>query len=258
MSSDAPALNAPRGDDYWVQARQPLHSLLFLAPLLVAYEAGVLWFARGRDESLRNGADFWMRGWLQQTGLANPWMLPALVVGLLLAWQIAGKYKWRVSTGTLAGMTAESLLFGCCLIVVGQLQDLAFRHVKMSLPLLNIPMSQSASTIPKAVSYLGAGVYEEVLFRLCLLPLGYGVFRLFAMPKKPALVLAVIATSLIFSAAHYIGPAADQFSPYSFTFRALAGGFFALLFVLRGFGVTVGAHAAYDLIVGVIMPAHWA
>ncbi len=103
----------------------------------------------------------------------------------------------------------------------------------------------------RVISYLGAGVYEEVLFRLCLVPVSYGLLRAFLIPRRPAILLSVLSTSILFSAAHYLGPAADQLTLFSFVFRALAGVYFALLFVTRGFGITVGSHAAYDLIVGI-------
>ncbi len=31
----------------------------------------------------------------------------------------------------------------------------------------------------RAISFIGAGVYEEVMFRLLLVPLALGVFRMF-------------------------------------------------------------------------------
>ena len=61
---------------------------------------------------------------------------------------------------------------------------------------------------------------------------------------------AVVITSLLFSAAHYIGPQGDSWQLYSFVFRFLAGGFFAVLFVYRGFGIAAGTHALYDIFVG--------
>jgi hypothetical protein len=240
------------GDDYWLLARQPLHSLIFLVPLLAVYELGVFRFGSTGDE-IRNGADYWMRTGLKLAGLEYPWTLPLIVLGLLFLWQLAGRYRWRLSAGTLIGMLAESLLFGGCLIVLGQLQELAFRqHLPAALP-LTIPHSQTAS-LQQAVSFVGAGIYEEVLFRLAMLPVLCGLLRLIRFPRALALLLAMIATSALFSGAHYVGPAADTWSLYSFTFRLVAGGFFAALFVLRGFGITVGAHAAYDLMVGIILP----
>jgi len=67
------------------------------------------------------------------------------------------------------------------------------------------------------------------------------------------MIASILVTSLLFSAAHYLGPAADSFTLFSFVFRTLAGMFFAVLFVMRGFGITVGAHAGYDLIVGIVL-----
>ena len=41
-----PAENVPPGQGtgrYWLESRQPLASLVFVAPLLATYEVGVLW-----------------------------------------------------------------------------------------------------------------------------------------------------------------------------------------------------------------------
>ncbi len=244
-------------DDYWTQARQPLHSLLFLLPLLAIYEIGVGLTAGAAHETARNGADYWMRSGLHMAGFRHPLLLPIVIVGLLAGWHFVGRFRWQLSPATLVGMLAESLLFGMCLVVLGQLQDLAFRphvghvaHGAQSGILLSQPPA-----LPLIVSYVGAGVYEEVLFRLCLIPVAYGLLRALLVPRRPAVLIAVLATSLLFSAAHYVGPAADTFTMFSFAFRAMAGVFFAGLFVVRGFGVTAGSHAAYDLLVGVLIPA---
>jgi membrane protease YdiL (CAAX protease family) len=61
------------------------------------------------------------------------------------------------------------------------------------------------------------------------------------------IALTVIATSLLFSAAHYLGPHGETFDSFSFWFRCTAGAFFALLFVHRGFGIAAGTHALYDI-----------
>jgi hypothetical protein len=246
----------PQGDDYWALARQPLHSLLFLLPLLAAYEIGVAMAIGGDTATVRNGADYWMRLGMRLVGLKHPLLLPVVVVALLSVWHLAGRFRWKPSAGTLCGMLAESALFGGCLVVLGQLQDMAFRSQLGQLAqeahagiTLAVP-----GTMPRVISYIGAGVYEEVLFRLCLIPVSYGLLRGLMLPKRLAMLLAVLGTSLLFSAAHYVGPAADQLTLYSFAFRALAGIYFALLFVTRGFGITVGSHAAYDVIVGILLP----
>ena len=55
---------------------------------------------------------------------------------------------------------------------------------------------------------------------------------------------------MLFSAAHYVGPSGDKFLWLTFLFRFLAGVFFAVLFRYRGFGIAVGTHAFYDVLVG--------
>ncbi len=64
--------------------------------------------------------------------------------------------------------------------------------------------------------------------------------------------IAVVVTSALFSAAHYAGAHGETFDWFSFCFRFLAGAFFALLFVYRGFGIAAGTHALYDIFVGVV------
>ncbi|QDU06112.1 CAAX amino terminal protease self- immunity [Gimesia chilikensis] len=235
-------------DSYWFEARQPLVCLVFLAPLLLIYELGVLSMGGSQPELIRNGADYWMRSWLSQLGLTQTFLLPCLIVGTLLVWHLCCKHPWKVSAETLVGMFAESLLFAFCLIVLGQVQDLVFQQLPS--PVMMFIKQESASRV---VSFVGAGVYEEVMFRLLLLPICYLLFRGMMLQARWSAVLAIISTSLIFSLAHYIGATGDQFSVFSFTFRTLAGLFFAGLFFLRGFGITVGAHATYDIIVGVMM-----
>ncbi|HIK96002.1 MAG TPA: CPBP family intramembrane metalloprotease, partial [Planctomycetes bacterium] len=78
-------------------------------------------------------------------------------------------------------------------------------------------------------------------------------FRMFEFPKKWAAVMAAVTTAFVFALAHHVGPNADAFNLFTFSFRAGAGVFFAAIFFLRGFGITVGCHAAYDLLVGVFL-----
>ncbi len=249
----------PLEDDYWLLARRPLASLVFLFPLLAIYEAGVLWTGGENPVGIRNGADVWMRALLQSAGVTFGFLLPVLVVLVLIAWHVRVRHPWRVSSETLMGMCGESVLLAFALIVAGQLQNLAFE--KLGNPEIALAVQHAApnaKTLPggpvaaQAVSYVGAGIYEEVLFRLCLLPLCFGLFRLLRLNKTWAAILAILGTSLVFSLAHHIGPAGEAFHLFPFTFRTLAGLFFAGLFVLRGVGITVGTHAAYDLLVGLL------
>lgn len=245
--SDPPELESvPPEDDYWHLTRRPLNGLLLLVPLLLLYECGVHHFGEAAAIEVRNGADYWMRSGLAQLGLDQSWLLPVLPAAGLLIWQVAGKYRWKVAFDTFLGMLAESVLFAMLLVLIGRLMQYISHASNASLAVGPI----SPDGWKRAVGFVGAGIYEEFLFRLCLLPLLVGAFRLLRLPRSVALALAIAADSALFAAAHYVGPGADSFDRFTFLFRFVAGMYFALLCVSRGFGITVGAHAAYDLLVG--------
>ena len=87
---------------------------------------------------------------------------------------------------------------------------------------------------------------------ICLLML---VFQdiLHVIPVSSVL-LSVTISAVLFSAHHHIYfingrfSVAEYFSFGKFFFRFLAGVYFAIIFAIRGFGVTAGTHAAYDII----------
>jgi membrane protease YdiL (CAAX protease family) len=100
------------------------------------------------------------------------------------------------------------------------------------------------------VSYFGAGVYEETLFRLMLLPLCTAALRAAKVTPRTSIVIAVILTSALFSAAHHVGAAGEPLDPFRITFRFAAGMLFCVVFLFRGFGIAVGTHALYDVFAG--------
>ena len=271
-ASESPASESPLGTPpdaaleealaYFEATRRPFPCLVFLAPLFIAYEVGVLSLGSGRGELLRGAADGWMRSWFYAAGIHQSFLLPLVVLGLLLLWNFYGYFEWRVRTATLGGMLAESLIYAGGLVLVGQALQLVCQHCGLPTAVITAAHTTAAhsaaepdaaqQSVARAVSYIGAGIYEEVLFRLMLLPVMYGTFRVLQAGRRSAATLAVLVTSLGFALAHYVGPAGDTLMPFTFCFRAAAGVVFAGLFVTRGFGITVGTHAVYDLIVGVL------
>lgn len=261
---------SPRTIDYWSESRRPLASLIFLLPLLAVYECGIRWSNGEQIAAVQNGADTWMRIWLLQAGVDRPWVLPLLIIAVLLACHVVGKHPWRISMETFIGMFSESLLGAIVLLVLGQVLSIGFRNFGwMPADVVEAAIPSHAAT---AVGFVGAGIYEEVLFRLLLLPLAYCALRLLLIPRRWAAVTAVITTSVVFSLAHYIEPSSGSQWPslsafsgaaehivsapetwFGCGFRMLAGVVFAALFLVRGFGITVGCHVLYDLLVGMLI-----
>lgn len=234
---------------YWGQTRRPLPCLVFLLPLLGLYELGIFLIGGLNPITVRNGADAWMRTALGELGLQPAYVLPLAIVCVFTIWQLCSRNPWRFDAEVILGMIAESLVLAMVLIVIGRLHDIVFQSLELSGIVASV--GAAPATVADLLSYVGAGIYEETLFRLLMLPLIYYGFTLIGARPVLATTAAVALSGLAFSGAHYVGPMAEQFVWFGFIFRWLAGLFFAGVFVLRGFGIVVGAHAAYDILVGV-------
>jgi hypothetical protein len=242
----------PTSRSYWQLARAPRHSLLFALPLLLLYE--MLAFALTRDAILgvRNGADVMLKSVFVGLGGRNG----LVVFGLLLlgvgGWLVSRDVKrsGRPVPRVFLLMGLES--FGWALVfgwVAGTLTSLLLRGVPLALGLaagrMDVPTQLMIS--------LGAGLYEELLFRVLLVAgLAYGARRLLKWSPLASGVLAAVVGALVFSAFHYIGPLGDDLTLGSFTFRAIAGLLFSGLYLTRGFGITAWTHALYDVILVVM------
>lgn len=240
---------APQMHNYWEESRVPLASLMFVAPLLLFYEIGVVVLG---PEAVRNGAEVWLRQLLLAIGLGQYFFLPVLTVGILLGAHYVSRRPWYVRSVTLWGMLVESLFLAGCLRVLLGLQGLLFQYLADHRVLATGQGISAHSMVERAVAFVGAGVYEELVFRLILLNAIVGVARVFHPRPAATLASGIVVSSLIFAAAHHIGPFGEPFAFFAFLFRFMAGVFFAFLFVYRGFGIVAGAHAAYDLLVGLV------
>ena len=239
-------------NDYWTDARRPLSCLTFLLPWIAVYEAGVLMLSDANPDRIRNGADYWMRSLLSYAGLGQILLLPLLVIGVFIGWHFARRRPWQFRVDTQVGMLAESFVLAVGLVAVGQLHQLLFLSLHPGEADLRL-LVLSTGALTQVITFIGAGVYEEVMFRLLLVPLAFYAFRMFDFPNKWAAAMSAVSTAFVFALAHHVGPNADAFNLFTFSFRAAAGTFFAAVFLLRGFGITVGSHAAYDLLVGVFL-----
>lgn len=227
---------------YVAESARPLTSLVFVAPLLVVYEGGVLLLGQ---QAMRNGADVWLRRLLDLIGFGQYLLLPIVSVAILLAWHHMRRDRWQVSPKVLALMAAEVVALAVLLSFVGRLQAQYILEVGAAAD----PPAEIARPLALAVAYCGAGIYEELLFRLMLLPAIAGVARWCGADWNMSWAIGVVLNSLLFSLAHYDFVAAGgyPFTLASFVFRVLAGVFFSVLFIYRGFGIAAGSHAIYDI-----------
>ena len=235
---------------YWQASRAPRYSLLFALPLLIFYQVLAALAPSGPGGmGVRNGADVILESvfvWLAGAWGPRLFMLCLIGVG---AWLIArdARANRNLSPAVLGGMLLESvclaLVFG---IVVGGLTAALLGAPPP--PMLVAFNTQQLGRWTMLMLSLGAGIYEELLFRVVIVGLlAWGAKKLLGWRPLVAGIVATVLGALIFSAFHYIGPFGDRFEVYSFVFRTIAGLFFSGLYLLRGFGITAWTHALYDV-----------
>ena len=122
--------------------------------------------------------------------------------------------------------------------------------------------SPAMRLLANIVTSIGAGIYEELVFRLILICVLMVLFQnVLRFNRKNSIILSVLLSAALFSAHHHIDLLtgqiypAGQFSWTQFGFRTIAGVYFAVLFAIRGFGITAGTHAFYDIIATIINAA---
>lgn len=239
---------------YWAESARPLVSLVFVAPMLAAYESGLVLLG---PQAMRNGADLWLRWWLEGIGLGQYFLLPLIICCGLLAWHHLRGEPWRVQPVVLSGMLLESVVLSLMLLMLARLQGAILACASAAGEAAGAP---TASGLDHALAFLGAGIYEELLFRWLLLPVLAGVLGYVGFSRPAGLSVAVLLGSLLFAAAHYridilvgshhvVTTIGDAFEWTSFLFRFVAGLFFSGVFLCRGFGIAAGTHALYDILV---------
>ena len=187
--------------------RRPFPSLLLVAPLVIAYEVGRPLARRARrPAALRTGADAWMRQGSRRSGFPTTGCCRSCLFLILLRWQVVSFYDWRFSPGILAGMVVESVVWAVVLLGISRLIDFGFSYLEQARPpLLAIDPGGAEPSISSLIGYIGAGVYEETLFRL---DSGPGLLRRPpAPPDAPGAgqALAVTGSALLFALAHHAG-----------------------------------------------------
>lgn len=247
---------------YWRGTRHPLMGLVLVIPLLLFYEVGTLaGGAKGGPESLRNGADAWVRNWCEKLGNGGA-LVPPLAMVCWLGLSAAKRWDTRpeklFSTGL--GMILESLALALALWLFSRLWPDLLKHYGWELEVQGakgapVVSGQPGDPLRVALPLIGAGLYEEFLFRLVTLAGVAGILSIIGVDAWTGFCLSALFSAWFFAAAHHWGANAPPYDGRVFSFRFAAGLVFSLVVVLRGFGIAVGGHTLYNLLVG--LPANW-
>lgn len=229
---------APIPDDhYFVRSRQPLHALMLLLPLMAVYEVGAFLYA---DQTSRLVARAWVQRFLEMFGAAGDYLPGLAVVVVLVAMHFSQRRRWRFQPLLYVAMAFESAALAAPLLLFSRLTG---RHAAVALA---AGPNGGGSWKAEMILSLGAGIYEELVFRLFLIAgIHFLLVDVLRVAGRTGATGAVLISSLLFALVHFHRD--NPFTFPAFAFYFIAGFYFALIYLLRGFGIVVATHALYDI-----------
>jgi membrane protease YdiL (CAAX protease family) len=269
-----------REEGYAALSKRPLQILLFLAPLIVAYELALVFVLdRGAEGTVTVAAHRAILRLLQEMGFPPSTVLSlggiAMMV-LLLAWHVLRRDRWRADPIVAVGMAAESMVLAIPLLAVATLladagamaaEATTFAPAITPGEIAAGPAADAAPTdaprfgIAGAIAIsIGAGLYEELFFRWMLIAVLHTLLVDVArMTDRTGTILAVIASAIAFTFYHDLSPSTATAGAEAglvlagidvprAAFLAIAGLYFGAVYAVRGFGIVVGLHATYDIV----------
>ncbi len=231
---------------YWATSRRPLEMLVFLLPFILLYEICLVFVLRNDQGTITNQAHQWLVRYFdfaipEELGLSFP---PLVIFVVLLLWHFLSRNPWRPAWGTIGLMVVESALLAIPLVVLS-------RFVHELLPMVGQEETILGGLGPmgRIAMSIGAGLYEELLFRMLLFFLIHTfVVDLLRFSSLTGTMLAILLSAVLFALYHPpVGPEATYLTGRTFFYIA-AGLFFGLVYVARGFGIVVAVHAFYNLV----------
>lgn len=270
------ATNKPKGfisfEGYFERTAKPIYALVYLLALIVFYELGLFLlnsdvFTRPLGEVPGVVVSFaWVYNALKLVGFNNQgaWVgAPVVVLATLIIWQLISNTKLSIRINDFFPMTLECLMWSVPLIILSLwINRMIVPETYMPVPALPQAMLSTGSNsnfMISIVAGIGAGIYEELFFRLYLIMILVLFMRKFlAMPEIRANCFAIVISALLFSLHHHIyflGGSMQFGEPFMaapFIFRFIAGMYLAILFGLRGFGVVAATHAYHNVLAAVI------
>lgn len=204
-------------------------SLVLVMPLFLAYEVGVLFAGNV------NGADVVTRAVYGALGRQTYLLVNAAIAVAFLVW-LRRTQRW----GTLRADVVVPLVLEAAIyaLTLGALVTFVLDRV--------LGLGLTAGSV---VNALGAGVHEELVFRLAVMGGLVAMLQRVVIQRWLVVVLALAVSSALFSLAHHAGPHGEPFTTHAFAFRCLAGAVFGLVFWFRSLAHAVYAHALYDILV---------
>lgn len=221
-----------------------LYSFLLSLPLFLIYEALILISQPEGDQIIRISVDVWIKTLFAYLGVnvLSFTLLIVAIAGLFILYKERERLK-SLKFAYFPMLLLEATVYA---IVVAAVSSTLVSSV---VNIINSDPISTLSTTQKIALSLGAGLYEELFFRVLLVSLFTLLFTKFFGKKWAGVTASIVLAAMLFSAVHYMGSMGDAFSLSSFLFRFVFGLLLNAIYVWRGFGMAAWTHAVYDILV---------
>ncbi len=218
-------------------------SFLASVPLLLLYELIMLAGSNNPAGQVRVGSEVWIKQFLSLLGYSGTLVLGAVIL-------IVGSIMFYRSRNTPLGLKKSFVPLFLAESTVYAVVVAFFVSTVVSFAMIwGVGTAAPRGLLTDIGLSIGAGLYEELLFRVILVGgIFWGLSKVLKT-KRSAYIYAAVVGALAFSAVHYIGSLGDAFTLSSFTFRFLFGLALNAIFLVRGFGVAAWTHAIYDILI---------
>ena len=223
--------------DYFSQSKSPFYSFIITLPLFIIYELGIFFFFNSEISYVKNGADVLIEKFISSIGLDAYYIGTSIffLVFLYVAYKQRSTYNtYKINGKYFSFIFLESIFYALFLVFI----------------MKNIYLMQglTSNTIFNFILSIGAGIYEELIFRvLMIFIISKTLSFIFKLKGLVVISLSIIISSILFSAFHFLGN--ELYTLDAFLIRSLAGIYLSLIYLIRGFGIVALTHAFYDLFV---------
>lgn len=238
--SEAP----PRLKTYFNSTNTLLYSYLISLPLLLLYEILIFVAQPESEQVVRISVDVWIKTLFSYFGqdVLSITLIFIALFGIFVLYKERQKLN-SLKAGYFLTMLIEASAYAFLLALI------ISTTVSSLLQIVAPQGVESLSTIQQLALSLGAGIYEELFFRVILVSLLLFILKYMVQTKWLRYTLAMVIAALLFSTVHYIGDLGDTFTLGSFLFRFLFGLALNAIYIFRGFGMAAWTHAIYDIMV---------
>ncbi len=234
----------PRLKNYFNSTNTLLYSYLISLPLLLLYEILIFIAQPDSEQVVRISVDVWIKTLFSYFGqdVLSITLIFVALLGIFVLYKERKKLS-SLKAGYFATMLIEASAYAFLLALI------ISTTVNSLLQIAAPETVQSLSTLQQLALSLGAGLYEELFFRVILVSLLLLVMKYLVKTKWLRFAMAMVIAALLFSAVHYIGDLGDTFTLGSFLFRFFFGLALNAIYIFRGFGMAAWTHAIYDIMV---------